>query len=524
MPTLGQRLADALAARGVDTIFGIPGVHNVELYRGITAAGITHVLARHEQGLGFMADGYARATGRPGVALVISGPGLTNIMTPMAQAWSDSVPMLVISATLESRDRGARIGRLHDMPDQEGAARAACGQSFTALTAQMLWDQLDAAFGLFASARPEPVHIQIPLDVLAAQADRAPNPRARPMRPACSAEDAARVADLLNRAKRPLFVLGGGAKGAAGLEAVIDTAQAAFFTTYAARGMIRPDHPMWLGATLARTGAAEVFAEADLVIAIGTELAETDFWRAHPGHDCPMVRVDIDPAQLTARHRSDIGICADAGQFARALAQHAVTPSGWMEAEVTARRMRLIASAMNERPAPARVIPHLTAALSPNSIVVSDMTGLAYLGKEVVPVPQGAQWHHPFGFGTLGYGLPAAIGAKVAQPTRDVICIAGDYGLQYTIQELGTAVELGLGLPIIVWDNAMLGEIDAAMRSAQMEPIAITAHNPDFVTLAGAYGAFGLELTSLSALPETLKTALEADRPTLIRITPDTPD
>ncbi|MBB5516132.1 acetolactate synthase-1/2/3 large subunit/5-guanidino-2-oxopentanoate decarboxylase [Rubricella aquisinus] len=525
MPTLGQRLAKALAARGVTTLFGIPGVHNVELYRGIEAAGLSHVLARHEQGAGFMADGYARVTGQPGVALVISGPGLTNIMTPMAQAWSDSVPMLVISATLEARDRGARIGRLHDMPDQEGAARAASGQSFTASTPAMLWDQLEAAFASFAQARPGPVHIQIPLDVLAAEAGPAPAPRPLPRRPGADAVALSDAARMIAAAKRPLMVLGGGAwSGAEGLSALSERASIPLFTTYAARGIAAPDHPMWLGATLARARAAEVFARADLVIAIGTELAETDLWRAHPGHDCPMIRVDIDPAQLSARHRADLAICADAGAFAGALDMPDESRSAWTQKEVRAWRDNLTASAMQERPEPARVIPHLTEALTPRSCVVSDMTGLAYLGKEVVPLPQGARWHHPFGFGTLGYGLPAAIGAKVADPAREVICIAGDYGLQYTIQELGTAVELGLGLPILLWDNAKLGEIEVAMQTAQMPPIAIAAQNPDFVALARAYGAAGCELARLRDLGAVLRDAFAADRPMLIRITPETPE
>jgi 5-guanidino-2-oxopentanoate decarboxylase len=525
MPTLGQRLADALAARGVTTLFGIPGVHNVELYRGIEAAGLSHVLTRHEQGAGFMADGYARVTGQPGVALVISGPGLTNIMTPLAQAWSDSVPMLVLSATLEDRDRGARIGRLHDMPDQEGAARAACGHSFTAGSAEMLWDQLDWAFAQFASARPEPVHIQIPLDILAMEAGPPPVPRSLPHRPCADTQAVTDAARMIAAAKRPLMVVGGGAwDGAEVLAPLCQNGSIPFFTTYAARGIAPPDHPMWLGATLAQSRAADVFAKADLVIAIGTELAETDLWRAHPGHDCPMIRVDIDPAQLQARHPADLAICSDAAAFLRALTAHDLAGSDWTKGEVADWRESLILSAMQERPEPARVIPHLTEALTPSSIIVSDMTGLAYLGKEVVPLPTGAAWHHPFGFGTLGYGLPAAIGAKVARPDAEVICIAGDYGLQYTIQELGTAVELGLGLPILVWDNAMLGEIDAAMRRVQMSPMAITAHNPDFIALGRAYGAHGCELPRLRDLKETLRAAFAADRPTLIRITPETLD
>ncbi|MGR3290018.1 MAG: thiamine pyrophosphate-binding protein, partial [Paracoccaceae bacterium] len=170
--TLGARLAHSLKVRGVDTIFGIPGVHNVELYRGIEEAGITHVLARHEQGAGFMADGYARATGKPGVAFIISGPGLTNIMTPMGQAYSDSVPMLVISSCLP--EYSAIPGQLHQMRDQVGAAATVCDWSLCASDSDMAFELLDRAFEEFTNQRARPKHITIPLDVLGELGDEHP--------------------------------------------------------------------------------------------------------------------------------------------------------------------------------------------------------------------------------------------------------------------------------------------------------------------------------------------------------------
>jgi 5-guanidino-2-oxopentanoate decarboxylase len=158
---LGAQISHMLKARGVDTIFGIPGVHNVEMYRGIEEAGITHVLARHEQGAGFMADGYARATGKPGVAYVITGPGLCNTMTPLGQAYSDSVPVLAISSCLD--ETSAKRGQLHQMLDQEAAAATVCEWSYEARSASAAYQLIDRAFTEFASARPRPKHIQVPI-------------------------------------------------------------------------------------------------------------------------------------------------------------------------------------------------------------------------------------------------------------------------------------------------------------------------------------------------------------------------
>ena len=158
---LGAQISQMLADRGIETVFGIPGVHNIEQYRGLEHSGLRHVLARHEQGAGFMADGYARATGKPGVAYVISGPGLTNIMTPMGQAYSDSVPMLVISSCLD--ETAMTRGQLHQMRDQDGAARTVCDWSETALTADAAYGLIDRALAEFQSKRARTKHISIPI-------------------------------------------------------------------------------------------------------------------------------------------------------------------------------------------------------------------------------------------------------------------------------------------------------------------------------------------------------------------------
>ncbi|MDP4989949.1 MAG: thiamine pyrophosphate-binding protein, partial [Marivita lacus] len=206
---LGAQISNMLSDRGVDTIFGIPGVHNIELYRGIDQAGITHVLARHEQGAGFMADGYARASGKPGVAYVITGPGLTNILTPLGQAYSDSVPVLAISSCLD--ETSARRGQLHQMRDQRAAAETVCAWSEEARSASAAYTLIDRAFDFFASARARPCHLQVPIATLGAQADPAPP---RPVRPGLPAASHSEVYDLVAAvlaAEKPLFVFGGGA-------------------------------------------------------------------------------------------------------------------------------------------------------------------------------------------------------------------------------------------------------------------------------------------------------------------------
>jgi acetolactate synthase-1/2/3 large subunit len=174
MATCGEVLAQLLEAYGIDTVFGIPGVHTVELYRGLPATRIRHVTPRHEQGAGFMADGYARVSGRPAACFIITGPGMTNILTAMGQAYADSVPMLVISSVNRTAHLGMGQGRLHELPSQRQMAAGVTAFSHTLLHEDQLPEVLARAFAVFASARPRPVHIEIPIDVITRPADHLP--------------------------------------------------------------------------------------------------------------------------------------------------------------------------------------------------------------------------------------------------------------------------------------------------------------------------------------------------------------
>lgn len=522
---LGANISHMLKARGVDVIFGIPGVHNVELYRGIEEAGITHVLARHEQGAGFMADGYARTTGKPGVAYVITGPGLCNIMTPMGQAYSDSVSMLVISSCLETKDTGMGRGRLHEMLDQEGAAATVCDWSKTAPDAPAAYRLIDKAFAEFSANRARPKHIQVPIDVLGRLADSAPDQPIPPAKPMARPEDIAAAAEWLLGAKRPMFVFGGGA--ASGFEAarkLVRLTRAASFCTFAGRGIIAPDYPLNYGPNLANPDSALELAKADLVLCIGTELSETDLWRDHLGYDAPMIRVDLDAHSLADDHPADLPIMGDAAAFMSDLLDlvegHNVTTE-WTGQEVASAKSAYAAETDAARQGIAPICAAMAEALPKGALIYSDMTQFAYVSKEIYPLDRPNLWHHPYGFGTLGYGLPAAIGGKIGRPNTPVVAIAGDYGFHYTMQELGVAVELGLSLPIILWDNGKLKEIEDSMVRSQIAPNAVVAQNPDFCALALAFGAKAAAPNTLAEFQQALMDALKADGPTLIYVTPD---
>ena len=521
MKPLGAQISHMLKDRGVDVIFGIPGVHNQEMYRGIEEAGITHVLARNEQGAGFMADGYARATGKPGVAYVITGPGLCNIMNPMGQAYSDSVSMLVISSCLD--ETAARKGQLHQMRDQQGAAETVCDWSFTANTALAAYELIDRALVEFQTSRPRPKHIQVPMAQLQGKAPAHPKPPVAIAFDGPNPRQLAEIVDRLAKATRPVIIFGGGAKRIGDLGTKLaEATKAAVFTTYAGRGIVSQEYPNLFGTFLSRTESEVLMGDVDLVLAIGTELSECDLWRDHLGHKGGMIRVDLDPLVFADRQRPELPVLADATVFCEALLPLIkMSNATWQASEIAQTKQRWRAQTDAERSGIAPLVDALHEVAPYDTMFYSDMTQFAYVANEIYPMARAGHWHHPSGFGTLGYALPAAIGGKIGRPTQPVISINGDSGFQYNIQELAAAVELGLSLPIIVWDNGKLKEIEDSMTLAQIAPNAVIARNPDFCKLAEAYGANASAPRSLVAFKQAILDALATDGPTLIHVTPE---
>ncbi len=521
---LGAQISHMLKDRGVDVIFGIPGVHNQEMYRGIEEAGINHVLARHEQGAGFMADGYARATGQPGVCYVITGPGVCNIMTPMAQAFSDSVPMLVISSCLD--ETAARRGQLHQMKDQRGAAETVCDWSEEARTAEAAYALINRAFMEFHNTSRRPKHIQVPIGVLEAQA-QAPLEWDQGLSEGVEQLDRNMdflVPQMLSKARRPLLVLGGGARDATPeIRQFLSHCEVPVFTTYAGRGIVASDYPMLFGSYLAQAESSAVFEKSDLVIAVGTQLAEVDLWRDRLGHKGHLLRIDVDAEALSDRAGNTHRHKAAAHTLFRTLAAAEDLPSSfdWHPQEVETARNSFRTSVEAEYPGIPTICDALKACLPEGTMIYSDMTQFAYAAKGVWDMDRPSHWHHPYGFGTLGYALPAAIGGQVGRPGKPTMAIAGDYGFHYTLQELGVAVELGLPIPIILWDNGKLGAIEASMVSAQIAPNAVIARNPDFCKLAEAFGAASASPQTLEEMQHVVRAAFEADGPTLVYVTPD---
>jgi acetolactate synthase-1/2/3 large subunit len=522
MTTVGEALISLLEAHGVDTVFGIPGVHTVELYRGLAHSGIRHITPRHEQGAGFMADGYARASGRPGVAFVITGPGLTNTITAMGQARADSVPMLVISGVNATATLGRGLGFLHELPDQRGMMEKVALFSQRIEAAAELPAALERAFCLFATARPGPVHIEIPIDVMAMPAEGLAAIPASKASPSPEAKAISQAAKLANAAQRPLILVGGGAKGAeASLKRLAERLGAPVVQSTNARGLLH-GHPLCVPASPSLKAVRALIAEADLVIAVGTEFGPTDYdMYGDGGFSLPanLVRIDIGADQL-ARHSASVSIHADCGAAFEALLAQIEELPGAADGATRAASAREAAFAEigPAMQAQVRVTETIRDAL-PGSIIVGDSTQPIYAANLYYDHDRPAGWFNAAtGFGALGFGPPAAIGAAIAMPDVPVVCLSGDGGFQFTLTELGAALDSNAPVIFVVWNNRGYREIETSMRDVGVEPVGVSPAPPDFCKLADAYGIPAERLSDPDGLKDALLRARGSRRCYLIEI------
>ena len=524
MTTLGEALVKYLEAYGIDTVFGIPGVHTVEMYRGLATSTIRHVTPRHEQGAGFMADGYYRATGRIAAAFVITGPGVTNILTPMAQAYADSIPMLVVSSVNRTQNLGMG-GDLHEIRNQGLIAAQAAAFSHTITHPDQLPEVLARAWAVFDGARPRPVHIEVPLDLFSVESElKEPwSGRVQLERPEASASMVQRSAEILSRATRPIILAGGGAVGSKSIPALARALDAPVVMTTNGRGTLPAGDPLAVPASPSLDAIRDGIDETDCILALGTEFGRTDYDmydRAPFRPKGTLIRVDIEATQVIGNRGQELTLVSDVEAAAKGLLA-AGAKAGSLAQPGADYAERLRTAALEEVGAKYRtIIGFLETVLDtlPDAPIVCDSTQAAYAGNLFYAAPAPRRWFNAStGYGALGYGLPAAIGAArgLAAP---VVCICGDGGLQFSLAELGCAIEEDLPVILLVWNNQGYGEIKDYMISRQISPVGVDLHTPDFVGLGRAYGCEAQALERLEDLPDLLRAAAQRKGPTLFEI------
>ena len=523
----GEAVMKLLAAYEVDTVFGMAGTMTVELYRGITGAGIRHVQCRNEQGASLMADGYARATGKPGVCTIIAGPGVTNAATGIAQAYCDSQPMLVLSGACATRTHGKGWGAVHELNDQ-----AAVTAGFTELSAMVRYPEeipelLARAYTVFRSRRPRPVHLSLPRDVLPEPVAAEWTTRRAPSLPMPDSAAIDEAANLLAGAKRPFILVGGGAVGTRQpLAEIAELVGAPVLATNAGKGILPESHRLSLGGSILLKASHAALADADVVLLVGSQVGQGDHFLPKLEIPGKIIRIDIDPIELTSVYSPEVPIQSDARAAMQALAvalgkRTARAQRAEGEQRVRDTLVRNADTLTNLEQLHARVWKILRAALPTDTIIMGDATQLVYSGSFAMPMEMERCWFYSGTYCALGPALPMAIGAKIGAPRRPVVAVAGDGGIMFTINELATAAEQRLPLPVIVWNNDALKEIVDQMDTRQIKRVGVEPKSPDFLGLAQSLGCHATRAKDASHLSESVCAAFTADRPTLIELRQD---
>ncbi|ADG80605.1 acetolactate synthase OS=Tsukamurella paurometabola (strain ATCC 8368 / DSM / CCUG 35730 / CIP 100753 / JCM 10117 / KCTC 9821 / NBRC 16120 / NCIMB 702349/ NCTC 13040) OX=521096 GN=Tpau_4034 PE=3 SV=1 [Tsukamurella paurometabola] len=503
--TTGRAVMECLASYGITTVFGIPGTHNLELYRPLADLGIRAVTNRHEQGSGYGADGWSQRTGLPGVVITTSGPGLQNALSAIGTAFCESRPLLVISPGTPRGAEFADVGTLHETKNASAMVDAVAQWSRRVLTAEAAVEAVHDAFALFTSGRPRPVHIEIPLDLLEEPAGvdpvlRCARPAAAPAEP--DPGDVERAAQLLSGAERPVIIAGGGAtRAAARVAELAERLCAPVLTTTNGKAVLDERHALSLGANLRLPAAREYAEDADVLLVVGSKLGEAELWWPSVAARGSVIRVDIAADQLQKNLAADVGLLGDSAAALDALL-HRLRPADRPRPDLDPVR-RAIAAEMSAVDADTVALAEdIATAIPAGAIVAGDSSQVVYLGLSNV-LTQSA----PHGFlymptyATLGYGLPAAIGARIADPDVPVVAVLGDGALMFSVNELATAVEQRIDLTIVCVDNGGYAEIRQNEVERGIAPIGVELHQPDWAALAEAFGARGrrVERTGLTA-------------------------
>jgi len=524
--TGGEWIVDALRAEGVRHVFGIPGVHNLAIYDAlIRQSEITHVLARHEAGAAFMADGYARASGAPGVVVVTTGPGATNALTPLVESYAGSMPVVVLMSDVASSLVGRDIGALHEVPNQIDCFKPVTRWAEAVTEAAAIPATVHGAFNLLRTGRPGPIAISVPNDFLTARFDAEPRRGGHGRRPPCHVDAIQEAMRLLAAASRPLLIAGGGVIAAGAESELTGVARrlgAPVITTVMGRGAISERDPLWHGVLPNRRATEAVIKAADVILAVGCRFAH----RSTQGlllnltfePSQTLIHLDLDPTVIGKLFKPQLPIVGDAQDgLARLLQVLGPGPSRTTWDHRWRDGLRPAASARYTRDV-AHLIETLRAALPDDAIVVNDQTGINYWMEWRFPVLRPRTFLYPVGSATLGYGVPAAIGAKIARPDRPVVAVIGDGGFMYSVNELATAVKYRLPVVFLVMNDDRYGAIKWLQQTIfEGRWGEVDLANPDFPALARAFGARG-ERVSVDSLAGALKTALAAEGPTVLEL------
>ncbi|KUO17445.1 thiamine pyrophosphate-dependent enzyme [Streptomyces dysideae] len=525
-----QALVGQLVREGVRHVFGVPGVqldHVLDALARARAAGgpIEYIAARHEQGAAHMAEAYARTTGRPGVCMVVPGPGVLNALPAVATGYACSSPMLCVAADIPSTLAGQGLGMLHELPDQDGVLASVTKWSGRAETPTRIPALVREAIRQSRSGRPRPVGLTIPADVLAARAETDLEQADEDTPPASEPSDQdvlTQIATVLRGARRPLIHAGGGvlaSRAGAALTALAEELSAPVVMSRNAGGAVPAHHRL----AFTSLAAPRLLPAADAVLVVGSRFVTPRGTAVPTAPGAAVALVNADPGDMGPPRRADLTLCADARTALEALRSLLATgradpAAGWPPAELAEVRLSCARRVTGVEPQWSYVRA-LREAIPDDGFLVNELTQVGYLASVGYPV------HHPGTFltpgyqGTLGYGYPSALGVKVGNPDRAVVSVNGDGGFCWNMQELATARKYGIGVTAVVFNDNAYGNV-RRIQADEFEGrfIGSDLASPDFVRLAESFSVPAVRAETPARLAAALKECLGEPGPSLIEV------
>ena len=517
-------LVESLLAEGVDLLFGIPGVGTLAVYDAfVDHPELRHIEVRHEQSAVFMADGYARASGRVGVAFTSNGPGALNTITAMATAHNDSVPVLHLVSENPPDVRRKGKGHFHDISDQFGIFRPVAAYAAQVALADEIPTAVNSAFFALRNRRPRPALVEFANEAFTTTTSASVLPPAQRVERPIDGAALARAAEVMAGAERPLVWAGGGIatpEAAAALTRIVERLGAPVVTTQKGKGAMPADHPLHIGNWANEQPTRDLIDDCDVLLAVGTRFSyfPTGGWTLRlPDR---IVQIDLDPAEIGRNYRVEAGVVGDAGAALTALEGEldrlGHRPLPWRDDDVT-KVLSRITEAVGT-PVELEVLDQIRSVLPPEALVFNDPTTIAFWARSHWKSDRPRTWFVPSGFGTLGFAMPASIGARLARRDTPSVAVIGDAGVMFTIQDLMTAVQESVPAIVLVFNDEGYGVERRHQDHLYGRRSGVDVRPPDFVALAHAFGARGIRVDDLNRVGETVASVLDADGPTLIEI------
>jgi acetolactate synthase-1/2/3 large subunit len=511
----GEALVASLVREGVEVVFGLPGV---QIYGAMAALRnerrIRFFSTRHEQATTYMADGYARAGGTVGTALVVPGPGIFNAASGLATAYACSSPVLLIAGQVPRVFLDKGVGQVHEVENQLDAVRSVTKWRRRVLQVAEIPDAVCEAFHAVRSGRPRPAAIEMPPEVMEEEGEAKlldPLPFARVVP---RASDLDRAAELLRASSNPVIYAGGGVHASSAHEAlrrVAERLEAGVIQSTEGKGSVSDESDLSLGAVLWPDGPLRRwFAAADVILAVGTRLA-----LARPRPEQQVIQIEIDPEEMGRNHGKTFPLLGDAKATLEELLPR-LLPRESRKSE--RERLRAEVAATADQEPQATILKSLRAAAPRETILVPDMTQIGYYSRPFWPVYEGRTYLSSSYSQNLGFAYPTALGAKVARPDRPVLALCGDGGFLYNAQELATAVQYGIHVVVVIFNDSSYGNVARDMDESFGGSYGAELRNPDFVRLAEAYGVRGVRVTTPEELGKTVGDALARDESALIEM------